>query len=57
MCKELSWEEYWSGLPFPSAGDPLDTGIEAVSLVSFALAGKFFTTASPGKSIFIYELG
>ena len=36
-------QEYWSGLPFPSPG------IEPMSLVSFALAGQFFTTGPPGK--------
>ena len=42
-------QEYWSGLPFPPAGDLLNPEIEAVSSASPALAGKFFTTASPGK--------
>ena len=35
------WEEYWSGLPFPSPGELTDPGIEPVSL---ALAGGFFAT-------------
>ena len=39
-------QEYWSGLPFPSPGDPPDSRIE---LVSPALAGEFFTTEPPGK--------
>ena len=38
-------EEYWNGLPFPSSGDPPDTGIKPVSP---ALAGEFFITESPG---------
>jgi len=42
-------EEYWNGLPFPPPGDLSDPGIEAVSLVSPALAGGFFTTVPPGK--------
>ena len=25
---QLSWQEYWSGLPFPSPGDLPDTGIK-----------------------------
>ena len=41
------WQEYWSGLPFPSPGDLLNPGIEPVSPV---LAGRFFTTEPPGKS-------
>ena len=34
-------QEYWSGLPFPSPGNLLDSGIE---LVSSALANGFFTS-------------
>ena len=44
-------QEYWSGLPPPPPGDHPDLGIEAMSLVSPALAGRFFTTGSPGKPI------
>ena len=32
-------QEYWSGLPFPSLGDPPDSDIEPESLVSPALQG------------------
>ena len=45
----FSRQEYWSGLPFPTPGDLPNPGIEPASLVSPALAGGFFTTASPGK--------
>ena len=38
----------WSGLPFPTLGDLPNPGIK--SLLSLALAGRFFTTAPPGKS-------
>ena len=41
-------QEYWSGLPFPSPGDLLYQVIESVSS---ALAGKLFTTESPGKPV------
>ena len=27
---EFSWQEYWSGLPFPSPGDLPDPGIESL---------------------------
>ena len=37
-------QEFWRGLPLPSPGDLLRSGIETTSLVSPALAGKFFTT-------------
>ena len=43
-----SRQEYWSGLPFPSPGDLLYQVIESVSS---ALAGKLFTTESPGKPV------
>jgi len=39
-------QEYWSGLPFPSAGDLPYPGIEPTSP---ALAGRFFTTEPPEK--------
>ena len=41
--------EYWSGLPFPVPGYPPDPGIEPASLVSPALAGRFFTPEAPGQ--------
>ena len=41
-------QEYWSELPFPSAGDLPDPGIK---LLSSALAGGFLTTGPPGKPV------
>ena len=38
--------KYWSGLPRPLPGDLPNPGIEPVSLVSPALAGRFFTTSA-----------
>ena len=49
LSLEFSRQEYWRGLPFPSPGDLPDPGIEPESSVSTALAGRFFTTESPGK--------
>ena len=49
LSMEFSRQEYWSGLPFPPAGDLPDPGVEPRSLVSPALAGGFFTTDPPGK--------
>ena len=55
----FSRQEYWSGLPCPSAGALPNPRIEPVSLLSLALAGGFFTTSTtweatslrvPGKS-------
>ena len=43
LAEEFSKQEYWSRLPFPTLGDLPTPGIELVSLMSPALAGKFFT--------------
>ena len=45
----FSRQKYWSGLPFPSPGYLPDPGIEPTSLVSPALAGRFFITEPSGK--------
>ena len=50
LSMEFSRQEYWSGFPFPSPGDLPDPGTELTSLVSPALAARFFTTAPPGKN-------
>ena len=39
----FSWQEYWSGLPFPPPGDPPHPGTEPASLTSPSFAGRFFT--------------
>ena len=46
---EFSRQKYWSGLPFPTPGDPPDLGIEPASLISPALAGGSFTAVPLGK--------
>ena len=51
---EFSMQEYWSKLPFPTPGHHSDLGIEPTSLVSPALAGRFFTTVPPGKPCIQY---
>ena len=45
----FSWQEYWSGLPFLTAGDLPDPGIKPVFLESPSMADEFFTTVLPGK--------
>ena len=50
LSMEFFRQEYWSGLPFPIAGNLPDPEIEPMSLVSCALAGRSLTIASPGKS-------
>ena len=42
----FSRQEYWGGLPCPPPGGLPDPGIEPVSLVSSALAGRFFTNGA-----------
>ena len=46
LSKEFSRQEYWSGLPFPSAGDLPDPGIEPGSP---ALLADSFLSEPPGK--------
>ena len=41
----FSRQEYWSGLPFPPSRGFSNPGIEPVSLVSPASAGRFFPLA------------
>ena len=41
---KFSRQEYWIGLPFPSPGAFPNPGVEPTSLVSPALAGRFFNT-------------
>ena len=48
----FSRQEYWSGWPFLIPGDLPDPGIEPVSLVCPALAGRFFTTLPLGVYFF-----
>ena len=48
LSMEFPKQDYWSGLPFPSPGDLPSPGIEPASP---ALAGGFFTTEPPGKSL------
>ena len=50
-------QEYWHGLPFPTQRYLPDPGIEPMSLVSLALAGRFLTTVLPGKPWKFYQCG
>ena len=40
-------QKYWSELQFPTPGDLPDPGNEPMSLLSPALASRFFTAESP----------
>ena len=48
---EFSRQEYWSGFPFPPAGDLPNPRIEPKAPI---LAGGFFTTGPPGKPSHTY---
>ena len=45
----FSRQEYWSGLPFSPPGALSGLRMKPTSLASPALAGRVFTTESPGK--------
>ena len=49
LSMEFSQARILDGLPFLTPGDLPNSGIEPPSPVSPALAGRFFTIASPGK--------
>ena len=53
LSMELSKQEYWSGLPFPSPGDLPHPGIKPVSPVSPALQADFSPTEPPRK-LYVY---
>ena len=42
----FSRQEYWSGMPRPPPGDCPNPGMEPMSLMSPALAGRFFTASA-----------
>ena len=51
LSMEFARQEYWSGLPCPLPGDLSNLGIEPASLMSPALAGRFFTTSTTWKDL------
>ena len=51
LSMAFSRQEYWIGLPYPTPGNLPKPGMEAATLASSALAGKFFTTVPPGKPL------
>ena len=53
----FSRQEYWSGLPFLSPGDLPDSGTEPMSLMSPALAGRFFTTSTTWEDGYVPIFG
>ena len=51
----ILWAKYWSWLPCPPPGDLPDPGIKPTSLMSPALAGRFFTTEPSGKPLLAHS--
>ena len=49
LSMEFSRQAYWSGVPFPTPGHLLDSGIKPKFPASSSLAGGLFTTEPPGK--------
>ena len=52
LSMEFSRQEYWSGLPFPSPGDLPNPGIEPMTFISPALAGRFVTTSATWEALY-----
>ena len=50
LSMEFSWQEYWSGLLFPSAGDLPNPGIKPKSPTSPALQADFLLLSHRGSS-------
>ena len=54
LSMEFSRQGYWSRSPFPTPGGLPNPGVKPMSLVSPALAGRFFTTAPTGKTFSLW---
>ena len=50
----MEFSRHWSGLPPPTSGDLPDPGIKSTSLVSPALASRFFTTRATCEAYFCF---
>ena len=53
---EFSRQEYCNGLPFPPPEDIPNPGIKPTSPALTLLAGRFFTTAPPGKFLVLLAI-
>ena len=49
----FSRQEYWNGLPFSPPGDLPNPGIKPASLMSPALAGRFFITTATWEALYV----
>ena len=54
LSTEFSRQEYWSKLPFPTPRDLPNIGIEPASVVTPALADRFFATSTTKKVLYIF---
>ena len=54
LCPGFSRREHWSGLPRPPPGDLPDPGIEPMSLMTPALAGRFSTIRATWEALHNY---
>ena len=52
LSMEFFKQEYWNGLPFPTLGGLPNPGMEPASPASSVLAGGFFTTEPPLRTVF-----
>ena len=52
----LSRQEHWGGLPRPPPGGLSNPGTEPASLMSPALASRFFTTSASQEAHLVYIL-
>ena len=52
----FSTQDYWSGLPWPFLGYLLDPRIEPPSLMSPALAGRFFSTGITWEVLIVLHI-
>ena len=50
---ELSKQEYWNGVPFPTPGALPNPGIKPVSLESPTFTGGFFTTSARHLPVYL----
>ena len=55
LSMEFSRQEYWSGLPCPPSGDLSNRRIESTSLMSPALADRFFNMCHLGRLYSSYK--
>ena len=53
LSVEFSRQEFGNSLPFPISAELPNPGIKPLSLVSPALAGRFFSTAPLGKQFLL----